>query len=152
MKTGIVAIAVLSLGITASANEPLWTEAERTEKRDVVIDGEVLSVDKLHGINETEDLYVAKVKVLKTYKSHCDLPLTISIHFEFSKTGKNARCPSYVELKKGDKGKFFITECGPDFKRRLKLEEAKEVLFLVMGSDVMKKESTPNRAMDSDQE
>ncbi len=150
MKTGIVAIAVLSLGITASANEPLWTEAERTEKRDVVIDGEVLSVEKLHEINKTEDLYVAKVKVLKTHKSHGDLRLTIPIHFEFSKTGKNTRCPSYVELKKGDKGKFFLTECGPDLKKCLKLEKVKGVLFLEMGSDVIKKETTPNKSIDSD--
>jgi len=140
MKAGIVTIGILFLGITILANEPLWTEEQRTEKRDVVIDGEVLSVEKLHETNEREVLYVAKVKVLKTHKSDGELPPTLSVYFEFSKTGENARCPDYAELKKGDKGKFFLRKFSPELKKKLKLEKVGGALFLEMGSDVMKEE------------
>lgn len=152
MRIALLAMTILFFTAIASANEPLWTESERTDKRDVVIDGEVLSVEKLHEVNKQRDLYVTKVKVLKTHKSQGDLRATIPVYFEFSKTGKNTRCPAYVELKKGDKGKFFLWECGPDLKKRLKIDKLKGVLFLEMRSDVIKEEETLNKSLMNCQE
>jgi len=125
------------LSASATANEPGWTEAERTEKRDVVIEGKVLSVKKLQKINEREDLYVAEVKISKRHKGADKLPDVIKVHFEFSNTGKNLRHPAYAELAKGTAGKFFLVNCNEAVKKRIGMEESKDrILLIELGSDV----------------
>lgn len=127
------------LSTVASANEPLWTEAERTAKRDVVIEGKVLSVKKLQKIDDLEDLYVAEVRISKRHKGAEKLPDVIKVHFEFSNTGKNLRCPKYAELSKGTAGKFFLVDCNEAVKKRIGMEQSKDnILLIELGSDVFK--------------
>ena len=138
-------LAFCLLTALATADEPLWTEAERADKRDIVVEGHVIAVRKLHRIDKREDLYTATVKISSRHKGADKLPDTIEVHFVFSSTGKNIRCPRYVEVSKGTKAKFFIIGCNADWKKRIGMaSEAGRVLMLEMGSDVIK--AAPSKA------
>jgi len=124
------------------AEEPGWTDAQRTERRDIVIQGEVQSVEKKQNIDEFTDLYIAKIKVFRVYKGSAELKdKALEVYYELSVSGHpGARCPNYAKLKQGDNGKFFIRKCYEDWKKKLKLEEISDSIFLIeMGSDVQLK-------------
>jgi hypothetical protein len=138
-------LAFCLLAALATANEPLWTEAERADKRDIVVEGHVLAVRKLHKVDKREDLHVATVRISSRHKGADKLQDTIEVHFAFSSTGKNIRCPKYVEVSKGTKAKFFIIDCNADWKKGIGMEgEVGRVLVLAMGSDVIK--APPSKA------
>jgi len=124
----------------ATANEPLWTEEERAKQRDVVLCGEVLWIEKRSQIDKREDLYAAGLKVMEIQKGKELVPAgTIEVLYEASTSGRNLRCPKYAELKKGDKGKFFLRLCTEDTRKALKLDKAPaRAFFLEMGSDVIR--------------
>ena len=48
MKKYMIFLITIFCFCVAYADDPLWTEKEREIKRDVVIEGEVLKVEKLH--------------------------------------------------------------------------------------------------------
>jgi len=138
-------LALCLLTTLAVANEPLWTEAERADKRDIVVEGHVIAVRKLHKIDKRENLHVATVRISARHKGADKLQDTIEVHFVFSNTGKNIRCPKYVEVSKGTRAKFFIIGCNADWKKRIGMaSEAGRVLMLEMGSDVIK--AAPSKA------
>lgn len=127
------------IGSFAVANEPLWTEGKRTEERDIVVEGEVLSVKMQHKIDERENLYVATIKIIKRHKGADDLPDKIKIYYESSNTGRNIRSPRYAEFNNGMKAKFFLIKCNADCKKEIRMEKQTGiVLFIAMGSDVIK--------------
>jgi hypothetical protein len=134
----------LAWTISVTTNEPLWTDQERGEKRDMVCLGTVLSVKKIANINQYSDLYLAVIKIdgMKKGKK-TSVGSKINVYFEFSTTGKNIRCPRYAELAAGDKDTFYLRNITEAVKKMLKLETVKEpAYFLEMGSDVREKTGT----------
>ncbi len=122
-------------GISATANEPLWTEQDRLENREMVCLGTVVSVNKL---DKSNDLYLAVVEITGMKKGKKTATGSkVNIYYEFS-PGKK-RCPTYAELSKGEKGTFYLRDLTGVIKKALKIESVKEpAFFLEMGSDVKK--------------
>ena len=62
--TLIAAAVVVLLSSTSGsiADEPLWTDAERTKRSDVVFIGKVVSIKKSGALNEHEDQFVASIE------------------------------------------------------------------------------------------
>jgi hypothetical protein len=124
-----VLITFLFSVLNVQANEPLWTDAERSAKSDAVFTGIVQSVRKVRELNEQESLFSATVKVTEVRKNHSSLAnQEITLYFERPKDGKsNKRCPAYVELSEKQSATFFvrIREIGKD-----------KLPFLELGSDV----------------
>lgn len=147
MKQFMVFLIIALCWCDAYANEPLWTEKERQAKRDIVIEGEVLNLKKLHELKRfmTTEVWSADIKVSEVHKGEKKLKgKTVSVLFtrgtiiEGTKY-RNQRCPQHAELEKGDKGKFYIVRCTKAFLENLELKEYSEGAFLIPGlSDVVK--------------
>ena len=144
----ILLIAILSI-CGVYANEPLWTEKEREIKRDIVIEGKVLKVDKLHKLKNYKwlEIWSADIKVSTVKKGPEKLKgQTITVLFERGTIIdgtkiRNKRCPQCADLNKGDKCKFYIVRCTKAHLKRLEMtvkENTKDILFIEMGSDVVK--------------
>jgi len=147
MNSGLVVMLLfLAWTIPVTANEPLWTDQQRLEKRDMVCLGTVLSVEKIANISQYSDLYLAVIKIDSMKKGKkTSVGSKINVYFEFSTTGKNTRCPRYAELSAGDKGTFYLRHITEAVKKTLKLETVQEpAYFLEMGSDVRDKISKSN--------
>ena len=147
MKQFMVFLAIALCLCDAYGNEPLWTEKERESKRDILIEGEVLNIKKLHELKnfKTIEVWSADIKVSEVHKGDRKLMgQSVSVLFtrgtiiEGTKY-RNQRCPQHAELEKGDKGKFYILKCTTAFLESLELEEYSEGAFLIPGnSDVRK--------------
>ena len=144
MKTSFVAsLLVISLSAVALADEPLWTDEQRLAKRDVVTVATVVSTQRVSKIDQHNDLFIAVLKVdgMKKGKK-TSVGSTFRVYYEFSPTGKNIRCPKYAELKKGDKGTFYLRSMTDDIRKHLGLKKTEHNdLFLEMGSDVKKQDT-----------
>ena len=141
MKTLLATLFLLAIMASVTiANEPLWTDQERLEKRDVVFVGTVLSTQKVSKVDNHNDVFLAVLKVEGMKKGKkTSVGTTFRVYYEFSPTGKNIRCPMYAELKKGDKGTFYLRSMTDDIRKHLGLKKTKSHdLFLEMGSDVKK--------------
>ena len=129
------------------ADEPLWTEKEREIKRDIVIEGKVLKVDKLHKLKNYKwiEVWSADIKVSAVQKGSEKLKgQTITVLFERGTIIdgtkiRNKRCPQCADLNKGDKYKFFIVKCTKAHLKKLEMKKnTKDILFIEMGSDIVK--------------
>ena len=99
-------VLLLLLAFTVRADEPLWTEAERTALRACVIDGKVLKVETVKPLAYAS-LMRAEVQILNVSKSHPSLPpATVVVFFEYSPTG--SRCPDYAHLKIGETARLHL--------------------------------------------
>jgi len=149
MKTSLLtSLFLLGLTVMALADEPLWTNAQRLAKRDVVTVATVVSTQRVSKIDQHNDLFLAVLKVdgMKKGKKTA-VGSTFRVYYEFSPTGKNIRCPKYAELKKGDKGTFYLRSMTDDIREHLGLKKAEpNALFLEMGSDVKKEEETTEQS------
>ncbi len=145
MKTLFATLLLLaSLAIVTMADEPLWTDAQRLARRDVVSVATVVSTQKASKIDKHNDLFLAVLKVEGIKKGKkTSVGSMFRVYYEFSPTGKNIRCPKYAELKKGDKGTFYLRSMTDDIRKHLGLKKAEpNALFLEMGSDVKKEQET----------
>jgi hypothetical protein len=147
MKQFMTILALASCLSAVYANEPGWTEKERESKRDILIEGEVQNVKKLHELKNYRwtEIWSADIKVSAVHKGSEELKeQTISVLFERGTIIegtkiRNKRCPRYAELCKGDKGKLYIVRCTKGHLKRLEMnEETKDALLIGMGSDVAK--------------
>ena len=147
MKKYIIFLITIFCFCVVYANEPLWTEKEREIKRDIVIEGEVLKVDKLHKLNNNKwrEIWSADIKVSAVKKGSEKLKgQTITVLFERGTIIdgtkiRNKRCPQCADLNKGDKCKFYIVKCTKAHLKRFEMKkDTKDVLFIEMGSDVVK--------------
>ena len=116
MKQFMVFLTIALCLCDAYANEPLWTEKEREAKRDILIEGEVRNLRKLHELKgfKTIEMWSADIKVSEVHKGGKKLKgQTVSVLFtrgtiiEGTKY-RNQRCPQHAELKRGDKGRFYM--------------------------------------------
>jgi hypothetical protein len=149
MKTSfLTSLLLVSLTAVALADEPLWTDEQRLAKRDVVCVAAVVSTQRVSKIDQHNDLFLAVLKVEGMKKGKkTSVGSTFRVYYEFSPTGKNIRCPKYAELKKGDKGTFYLRSMTDDIRKHLGLKETKgNALFLEMGSDVKEKRDTEQPA------
>ncbi len=137
LTTSLLLVCLIS---QASADEPLWTDQERLEKRDVVFVGTVVSTQKVSKVDKHNDLFLAVLKVEGMKKGKkTSVGTTFRVYYEFSSTGKNIRCPKYAELKKDDKATFYLRSMTADIRKHLGLKNTEPSdLFLEMGSDVKK--------------
>jgi hypothetical protein len=135
----------LAWAVSATANEPLWTDQERLEKRDMVCVGTVISAGKVGRIDDNHDLYMAVVEVTSMRKGgKTATGSRINVYYEFSSSGRNDRCPEYAELAKGEKATFYLRNVTDELKNELKIETVREsAFFLEMGSDVKKPDLLP---------
>ncbi len=142
----ILARAAAALSVTA--NEPLWTDQERLENRDMVCVGTVASVSRIERIDQYKDLYLAVVEISAIKKGAKTLTgSNVNIYYEFSSSGRNDRCPRYAELSKGEKGTFYLRDLTDQIRKDLKIQTLNQpAFFLEMGSDV-KKEVVERRAV-----
>ncbi len=141
-RSFVTSLLLLSLTAVALANEPLWTDEQRLAKRDVVCVATVVSTQRVSKIDQHNDLFVAVLKVdgMKKGKK-TSVGSTFRVYYEFSPTGKNIRCPKYAELKKDDKGTFYLRLITDSIRKHLGLKKTEpNDLFLEMGSDVKTKE------------
>lgn len=119
------------------ADEPIWTVAERWEKRDLVVEGEVKTTRVSHQLNKYHEICVAEFALNRPLKGSIGLPKTIRVYYEADSSGGGWRCPSYAKLKKGQKARFFLRRSSPLLKKRIGMEKTPGVvLFLEMGSDI----------------
>ena len=145
MKQFMVFLAIALCLCDAYGNEPLWTEKERESKRDILIEGEVLNIKKLHELKnfKTIEVWSADIKVSEVHKGDRKLMgQSVSVLFtrgtiiEGTKY-RNQRCPQHAELRRGDKGRFYMVKCTKAILQNLELEESAEGAFLIPGnSDV----------------
>jgi hypothetical protein len=114
----------LAWAVSATANEPLWTDQDRLEKRDMVCLGTVISAGKVGRIDDNHDLYMAVVEVTSMRKGgKTATGSRINVYYEFSSSGRN------------------VTD---ELKNELKIETVREsAFFLEMGSDVKKPDLLP---------
>ena len=147
MKNIMIFLILAQCSCAVYANEPGWTEKERESKRDILIEGEVQKVKKLHELKNYKwtEIWSADIKVSAVHKGSEELKeQTISVLFERGTIiegtkVRNKRCPRYAELCKGDKGKLYIVKCTKGHLKRLEMnEETKGALLIGMGSDVAK--------------
>ena len=152
MKQFMVFLTIALCLCDVYANEPLWTEKERESKRDIVIEGEVQKVKKLHELKSYKwaEVWSADIKVSEVHKGEKKLKeQTISVLFTRGTIIEGTkyrwqRCPSHAELKKGDKGKLYIIKCTKAYLTALELNETtKDALLLPGGSD-LKKDNKPD--------
>ncbi len=122
------------------ANEPLWSDQERLEHRDIVCLGTVVSTEKVGPVDEHADLHLAVVEITSTRKGDkITAGSKINVYYESSESGQNKRCPACAKLAKGEKATFYLRHMSEPIQARLKIKTAKEpALFLEMGSDVQK--------------
>jgi hypothetical protein len=140
MKLLVLTLFCVGLAYLVSADEPLWTEQERLDKRDIVLVGTVLSAEKIANIDKWSDLYLAVVEIEGMKKgTKTASGSRVNVYYEFSVSGRNARCPKYAELKSGDRATFFLRTVTEDIRKVLRIETLKEpALYLEMGSDARK--------------
>ncbi len=147
MKIYIIFLITIFCFCEVYANEPLWTEKDRESKRDIVIEGEVLKVDKLYKskIYKWIEICSANIKVSAVQKGSEKLKgQTITVLFERGTIIdgtkiRNKRCPKCANLNKGDKDKFYIVKCTKAHLKKLEMKvDTEDVLFIEMGSDVVK--------------
>jgi hypothetical protein len=134
-------IPLLGLVAVATADEPGWTDEERLARRDMVCIGKVVSVDKSGPINEREDLYVATIEIAGMKKGpRIAAGSKVQVCYAFAKSGKNDRCPTYADLKKGDEGTFYLQNLSVEWQVEFGLQKVPTPSWLVeMGSDVKAK-------------
>lgn len=139
-----VFIALFTWVISAQANEPLWTDQQRLDQREMVCLGTVISVSKTGPIDKNNDLYLAVVEVSGMKKGKkASTGSKINVYYAVSSSG-HKRCPAFAELTKGDKGTFYLRNITDDIKKELKIKTVSEpAFFLEMGSDVKKETTEP---------
>ena len=147
MKNIMIFLILALCSCAAYANEPGWTEKERESRRDILIEGEVQKVDKLHELKDYKwtEVWTADIKLSAVHKGPEKLKeQTVTVLFERGTIIegtkiRHKRCPNYAELTKGDKAKFYIVKCTKEHLDGLEMKEDAEVaLFIEMGSDVIK--------------
>jgi len=148
------AFAVLTWAIgtsIAAANEPLWTDEDRLENRDLVCLGTVTSVEKISRIDAENDLYLAEIEIAEMKKGPKTLVGSkVNVYYEFSSSGLNKRCPAYAKLPRKEKRTFYLHNLTEEIKRALRLEQVKApALFLKMDSDVRKEKGPPSATLGS---
>ena len=122
------------------ADEPLWTDQVRLEKRDVVTIAVVISDQIIGNTNLPINLHhaIIEVKGMKKGKK-TSVGTQFNVYYELSPLGVGYRCPHFAMLTKGDEGVFYLRYMTDEIKKHLKLDSAEEpALFLEMGSDVRK--------------
>lgn len=127
-------------------DEPGWTDEERLARRDMVCIGKVVTVDRSGPINDREDLYVATVEIVGMKKGpRIAVGSKVQVYYEFAKSGKNDRCPTYAELKKGNEGTFYLQNLSSEWQAAFGLQKVPSSSWLLeMGSDVKwKAEAVP---------
>ena len=141
MKYRIVAILLL-LGTAQAicADEPLWTDQVRLEKRDYVTTAVVISDQIIGNTNQPVNLHhaVIEVKSMKNGRK-TSVGTHLNVYYELSPLGVGYRCPHFAMLTKGDEGVFYLRYMTDEIKKYLKLDRTEEpAFFLEMGSDVGK--------------
>ena len=147
MKQLLVFLTIALCLCDVYANEPLWTKKERESQRDVLIEGEVQNVKKLHELKNHKwaEVWSADIKVSDVHKGEKKLrEQIVSVLFtrgtiiEGTKV-RHQRCPRHAELEKGDKAQFYIIKCTTVHLKMLELKETTEGALLIPGgSDVVK--------------
>ena len=143
MRTLALWLVAISIGLVTQANEPLWTDKERATKRDLVVDGRIISAKSIGVLKNYKwsELWSAEVKVLAMQKGDPKLVgQTHTVYFERGAPrkggGRWVRCPGYADLRPGDRVKVFLRRCTESHLKRLGLpKDSKGALFLEMGSD-----------------
>jgi hypothetical protein len=135
--------ATLALSTTvhsSMADEPLWSNQERLERRDVVCVATVVSTENVGPIDQHADLHLAVIEVNGvTQGKKTAVGSKFHVYYENSASGQGKRCPAYAKLKKGDKATFYLRNMSEAIQKQLKIATLKEpALFLDMGSDVQK--------------
>ena len=136
-------IALLLLFATVQAilaDEPLWTDQVRLEKRDYVATALVISDQIISNTNEPINLHHAVIEVKGMKKGReTSVGTHLNVYYELSPLGVGYRCPHYAMLTKGDDGVFYLRYMTDEIKKYLKLDRAEDpAFFLEMGSDVGK--------------
>ena len=141
MKYRIVAILLL-LGTAQAicADEPLWTDQVRLDKRDSVTTAVVISAQIIRNTNQPVNLHHAVIEVKSMKKgSKTSVGTHLNVYYELSPLGVGYRCPHFAMLTKGDEGVFYLRYMTDEIKKYLKLDNAEDpACFLEMGSDVGK--------------
>ena len=144
MKYRIIALLLLlSMAQAICADEPLWTDQVRLEKRDYVTTAVVISDQIIGNTNQPVNLHHAVIEVKSMKKgSKTSVGTHLNVYYELSPLGVGYRCPNFAMLTKGDEGVFYLRYMTDEIKKYLKLDNAEDpAFFLEMGSDVGK-EST----------
>jgi hypothetical protein len=127
----IVVVFLFSLSLLV-ANEPSWTEKERTEKRDLVVVASIQSLNVLPSKEKNEYLIKAVAIINKEIKGKKGKNKVI-FYYHLHKKGIG-RCPSYPALSISKTYKLFLTHIP---------KKEKGYYFLEMGSDVIAQKSNP---------
>jgi hypothetical protein len=133
-------VLVAAATLAGRADEPGWSDEERLARRDMVCVGKVVSVDRSGPINEREDVWVATVEIGGMKKGpRIAGGSKVQVFYEFSKSGKNDRCPTYAELKKGDEATFYLQDLSVEWQVAFGFQKGPpNAWVLEMGSDVKK--------------
>ena len=141
MKLHTIALCLLLGTVQAIlADEPLWTDSVRLEKRDYVTTAVVISDQIIGNTNQPVNLHhaVIEVKGMKKGKK-TSVGTQLNVYYELSPLGVGYRCPHFAMLTKGDEGVFYLRYMTDEIKTYLKLDDAEDpAFFLEMGSDVGK--------------
>ena len=126
--------------LPAISDEPLWTNAERLERRDIVIKALVETNAVISTRNDHINLYHAVLKVESVEKGkEISTDSRINIYYECSSHGFNFRCPDYANLTTGEAATFYLRNMTKELIAHLELDDVTEpAFFLEMGSDVRK--------------
>ena len=128
--TTSILIALTLAATFAHGKEPLWTDEERSAKSTAVFVGTIETLERAGPIDDNNDLHRAVVVVESVAKGDEYVGKAkekISVYFERPKDGKSRRCPTYVDLKVGQRALFYL---------RLRKVGGEWRAFLEMGRDV----------------
>jgi len=110
MKT-LIAVILFTAGSSLLANEPGWTNEDRTEHRQAVLSGSVQKIEKVKD-QETPNVHLMRATiVIGVIKKGAELvgdTKKVVIYYETSPLGAGYRCPTFPALKKGDSGCFYL--------------------------------------------
>lgn len=127
------------LSYVVRADEPLWTDEQRSAERDCVIEGIVQSVTTIEKKNDFENLMCAEIRILNIPKPHEALKgNSVKVFFLLSPKGAGLRCPDYADPKIMQQAVFYL--------RHHEYLTGKKDFILDMGSDIRNvKTKEPNQ-------
>jgi len=132
-------LVILACSIKMQADEPLWTDQQRLEQREMVCLGTVISVSKIGVSDKMTEVNLAIIEISGMKKGYkISRGSRVNVYYETS-TSNQKRCPAYATLKSGDKGIFYLCNMTDPIKNTLRISAVKRgAFFLAMGSDVKK--------------
>lgn len=132
-----------ALNISAFADEPSWTDEEREKHRDSVLEGEVITKQRVSTIDKFADLYLAEIKVIEVKKGRKFTEgMNLNVYYEF--LPDVGRCPRFPEIKLGEIADFYLVEFNEVSSERMKVAEPTLTdMILQMDSDIRRKKTEP---------